>query len=240
MNDCIIKEERVIEGILHAMSITEKDVSDDFKNSISRTNKNGLHSNVWARRSDVLENQFKEFAQIEVLHIERSKLWQIDPVFNKETGDLYLLFSDTNLSQVRRKFIKRGHSTHYSASLLLKNDSLIPLKDEQLELIPLGESEIEKQNSNKQKDIEEMLGENSQNVKTVIMVSVNYFKGEAIAASLKKYTNNFELSFEKDISDMLVTSYSGDNSMNDEGTKEFEEEKTLVSLKETKKQIKKE
>ncbi|HDZ6867434.1 TPA: hypothetical protein RUJ37_002705, partial [Listeria monocytogenes] len=52
------KEQIITDGILHAMSITEKDVVDDFKGSISKTNKNGLSFNVWARRSDDLESQF--------------------------------------------------------------------------------------------------------------------------------------------------------------------------------------
>ncbi|WP_438709896.1 DUF5986 family protein [Enterococcus sp. AZ112] len=221
--------------MLHAMSITEKDVVDDFKGSISKTNRNGLSFNVWARRSDDLESQFAKHNDIEVFHIERTKLWQIDPVFDKTTGNIYLLFSDTTLSQVRNKYVKKGKSTHYSVSFLLKNVGLLPMDGETVELIPFTDEEIERLNLRRQKDIEKMLGKDAENVKKVIMVSVSYHDGEAIAALLQEYTANFELSFEKDVSYMLNTAYSGDSVMDDDGTQPMESEQPLVTLKSIKK-----
>lgn len=229
------KEQIIIEGILHAMSITEKDVVDDFKGSISKTNRNGLSFTVWARRSDDLENQFAIHDDIEVFHIERIKLWQIDPVFDKTTGNMYLLFSDTTLSQVRNKYVKKGKSTHYSVSFLLKNVGLLPLDGETVELIPFTDEETEKLNLRRQKDIKKMLGKDAGNVKKVIMVSVSYHDGEAIAALLQEYTVNFELSSEKDISFMLNTAYSGDVVMDDDETQPMESEQPLVTLKSIKK-----
>lgn len=102
-----IKEQYVIKGILQAMSITEIDVIDDFEGSISKSNKNGIFFNVWARRSDFLDDYFEKFENIEIFHIQRTKLWQIDPVFNRSTGNLYLLFTDKTLSQVKRKHLKK-------------------------------------------------------------------------------------------------------------------------------------
>lgn len=229
------KEQIITDGILHAMSITEKDVVDDFKGSISKTNKNGLSFNVWARRSDDLESQFAKYDDIEVFHIERTKLWQIDPVFDKKTGNIYLLFSDTTLSHIRNKYVKKGKSTHYSVSFLLKNAGLLPMDGEKVELIPFTDEEIERLNLKRQKDIEKMLGKNAENVKKVIMVSVSYHEGEAIAALLQEYTSNFELSSEKDVSFMLNTAYSGDIVMDDDGTQPMESERPLVTLKSIKK-----
>lgn len=229
------KEQVIIDGILHAMSITEKDVIDDFKGSISKTNGNGLSFNVWARRSDDLENQFAKHNDIEVFHIERTKLWQIDPVFDKTTGNIYLLFSDTTLSQVRNKYVKKGKSTHYSVSFILKNVDLLPMDGETVELIPFTDEEIERLNLRRQKDIEKMLGKDAENVKKVIMVSVSYHDGEAIAALFQEYTANFELSSEKDVSYMLNTAYSGDSIMYDDGTRPMESEQPLVTLKSIKK-----
>ena len=225
------KEQIIVDGILHAMSITEQDVIDDFKGSISKTNRNGLYFNVWARRSDDLEDQFENFPEIEILHIKRTKLWQIDPVFNRENGNLYFLFSDKNLAQIRNKYIKKGSSSHYSVSFLLKNIGLLPIENENIELIPFTEEEIEEQNTKRQKDIEKMIGNDAELVKKVIMVSVSYHEGEAIAALRQEYTSNFELSSETDISYMLDISYSGDNIMDDEGTQPIESEQPLVTLK---------
>lgn len=229
------KEQIIINGILHAMSITEKDVVDDFKGSISKTNKNGLSFAVWARRSDDLENQFAKHDDIEVFHIERTKLWQIDPVFDKKTGSIYLLFSDATLSQVRNKYVKNGKSTHYSVSFLLKNTGLLPMNGEAVELVPFTKEETERLNLRRQKDIEKMLGKDAENVKNVIMVSVSYHEGEAIAALLQEYTANFELSSERDVSFMLDTAFPGDTTMEDDGTQLMETEQPLVTLKSIKK-----
>lgn len=226
-----IKEQEVIEGILRAMSITEIDVIDDFEGSISKSNKNGIFFNVWARRSDFLDDHFSELDDIEVFHIQRTKLWQIDPVFNRSTGNLYLLFTDKTLAQVKRKYLKKGTSTHYSVSFLLKNLDLLPLDGENVELFPFTEEEVGKENQRRQKDIEKMLGKNAEHVKKVIMISVSYHESEAIAALMQEYTKNFELSAETDISYMLNTSYVGDNHMEDEGTHPVELEQPLVKLK---------
>lgn len=235
MDAATTKEQIIINGILHAMSITEKDVVDDFKGSISKTNKNGLPFAVWARRSDDLENQFAENDDIKVFHIERIKLWQIDPVFDKKTGSIYLLFSDATLSQVRKKYVKKGKSTHYSVSFLLKNTGLLPMVGEKVELFPFTEEETERLNLRRQKDIEKMLGKDAENVKNVIMVSVSYHEGEAIAAILQEYTENFELSSERDVSFMLDNAFSGDTTMEDDGTQPMETEQPLVTLKSIKK-----
>ena len=230
-------EQIVIEGILHAMSITGKDVIDDFEEAISKSNKNGLYASVWARRSDDLEAQFSEFDEIEVFHIKRTSLWQIDPVFDRCNGVLYLLFSANNLSQVRKKYMKKGESSHYSFSFLLKNIGLLPMDNEQLEFIPVANEEIEKLNLKRQKDIKKMIGEDASNIKNVKIVSVTYHEGEAIEALLQEYTPEFLLSSERDISDLLVTQYFGDNIMSDDTSDSIESRQPLVTLKDINKTI---
>ncbi|MGX7198085.1 DUF5986 family protein [Enterococcus olivae] len=226
-----IKEQDIIKGILQAMSITEIDVIDDFEGSISKSNKNGIFFNVWARRSDFLDDYFEKFEDIEVFHIQRTKLWQIDPVFNRSTGNLYLLFTDKTLSQVKRKYLKKGTSTHYSFSFLLKNLELLPLDGENVELFTFPEDETAKEDQRRQKDIEKMIGRDAEHVKKVIMINVSYHESEAIAALVQEYTKNFELSTETDVSYMLNTSYFGDNNMEDEGIHPVELEQPLVKLK---------
>lgn len=230
-------EQIVIEGILHAMSITNKDVVDDFEEAISKSNKNGLYASVWARRSDDLEAQFSKFDEIEVFHIKRTSLWQIDPVFDRSNGVLYLLFSANNLSQVRKKYMKKGESTHYSVSFLLKNIGLLPMDNEQLEFIPIANEEIEELNLKRQKDIEKMIGKDASNIKNVKMVSVTYHEDEAIAALLQEYTSDFLLSSERDISDLLDTQYFGDNIMSDDTSDSVESRQSLVTLKDINKTI---
>ncbi|MBS4220556.1 hypothetical protein KHA96_19835 [Bacillus sp. FJAT-49711] len=231
-------EQIVIEGILHAMSITGKDVVDDFEEAISKSNKNGLHASVWARRSDDLEAQFSKFDEIEVFHIKRTSLWQIDPVFDRSNGVLYLLFSDINLSQVKNKYIKQGKNSHYSVSFLLKNIGLLPMEEnEQLELVPIDDETIEELNNKRQKDIEKMIGKDATNIKKVKMVSVTYHEDEAIAALLQEYTSDFLLSSEWDISDLLDTQYFGDNIMSDNTSDSVESTQSLVTLKDITKTI---
>ena len=81
-----------------------------------------------------------------------------------------------------------------------------------------------------------MIGKYAELVKKVIMVSVSYHDGEAIAASLEEYTPNFELSAEVDLSDMLNVAYSGDTMMKDEETQSVELQEPLVKLKNNRKQ----
>lgn len=227
--------EKVIKGILHAMSITAKDVKDDFASSISRSNDNGLYSAVWARRSDDLENQFHPYSEITVFHIKRTTLWQIDPVFDRNTGILYLLFSDTNLEQVRKKFIRTGKSNHYSVSFLLKNIGLLPMETEQTELFSLTTEEILAANMRKQQDIEKMLGKDAEFVNKIVIVNVAYHEDEAIAALFQEYTDGFELSSQMDVSHMLDPQYYGDSSMDDDATEPIEFNQPLVKLKDIKK-----
>lgn len=230
LNFSTANEQTIISGILHAMSITEKDLADDFREAISKTNRNGLPSAVWARRSDDLVDQFKQFYNIEVFHISRSRLWQIEPIFNRVTGDLYLLFTDTNLARVKRKYLSKGFSTHYLPSFLLKNSDLLPI-EENMELLLFDKEAVKKNDWKRQKDIEKMIGKDAKNVKKVITVSVSYHENEAIAALLKEYTSDFELSKETDVSYMLKTTYSGDNIMDDKDTPSYESVQSLVTLK---------
>ena len=106
---------------------------------------------------------------------------------------------------------------------------------ETVKLVPFTEEETERLNLRRQKDIEKMLGKDAENVKNVIMVSVSYHEGEAIAALLQEYTANFELSSERDVSFMLDTAFSGDTTMEDDGTQPMETEQPLVTLKSIKK-----
>lgn len=226
-----ISETKIVEGILHAMSITSADIQNDFENSISKNNHNGLLQNVWGRRCDDLIKQFAQLADIEVLHIRRTKLWQIDPVFNRSTAILYLLFSDINLKKVRNKYIKKGTSAHYSVSFLLKNEGFLPKSSEQIELISLSQKELENEEQRKQRDIEKMLGDNAELVREVVMISVSYSEGQAVSATQLLYTTKFELVEEKDISDMLVTSFPGDSDLDDSAQDVTETEQQLVTLK---------
>lgn len=234
----MISKNKINKKILHSMSITTKDVEDDFRESISKTNDNGLPQNVWARRSDDLEKQFKDTTDIKVLHIKRTKLWQIDPVFDKSRGNLYLLFSDTNLNQIRRKYINKGASKHYSVSFLLKNEGILPKKEE-IHLIPFTEKELSIEKDRRQKDVQQMLGDDAEKVKKVIIISVTYNDDEAIAAENLIFNFNFEICEQEDISDLLEISFNGDTNMNERTKQSSESNKELVTLKSKKKEKRK-
>ena len=247
---CIIKVEKLLELIggyqlredfdkeavqkmLKAMSFTGLDLIGDFKEAISRTSQNGLSQAVWAKRSDILENQFKDDEHMEVLHIPRSSLWQIDPVLNLKTGVLYLFFSEKNLEKVQKDYTKKGLTTHYAYIFLQRSLSKKIMGGSNMELIPLEKSDESTKKRNEK--IVKMLGDFSNKCKDIIFISVSYFDNMAIAASVNKYTSEFLLSEKHDVSDMLSISYKGDSTPNMHN-KDIADEKTalvtpLVTLK---------
>lgn len=235
--DLCLDNDEVYRKILHAMCITKKDIKDDFSAAISKSNKNGIYPSVWARRSDDLEKQFSNFQNVEVLHIERSKLWQIDPVFDKTTGILYLLFSAQNLKIIRNRYLKKGIRTHYSISLLLKNEHILP-EHSQTSLFPIQKKDQDKEKERRLKDTQKLLGENADNVQKVVFVSVNYLNDEAIDAELLTYNYNFILCERENISELLETSFTIDNGSYDNILSEYKTaeptEQTFVTLKEHK------
>lgn len=192
------------------MKVTKEHLADDFKLSISKTNENGLNHNVWARRSDELESYFKNDDDIIVLHIKRSSLWQIDPVFDKKTGILYVQFTDKTLESILRKFKKEKDITHYIFSLLLKVSGKLPLSGEQMEFA-LDDNVIEKRDERRKQDNSKMLGVLESDVKDIKIISVTYHENLAIYAQMIEYTSNFELSRERDISNLLPLVFEYDD-----------------------------
>lgn len=205
-----MREDRVANLILQAMKVTKEHLADDFKLSISKTNENGLNHNVWARRSDELESYFKNDDDIIVLHIKRSSLWQIDPVFDKKTGILYVQFTDKTLESILRKFKKEKDITHYIFSLLLKVSGKLPLSGEQMEFA-LDDNVIEKRDERRKQDNSKMLGVLESDVKDIKIISVTYHENLAIYAQMIEYTSNFELSRERDISNLLPLVFEYDD-----------------------------
>lgn len=229
---------KYIRKILHVMKITKKDVKDDYRESISKTNHNGIDSAVWARRSDELEKQFFDCPEIEILHIKRTAIWQFDPVFDTKNGTIFLLFSDKNLNRIRNTYLKKGKSSHYTLSFLLKNEGIFH-KSEQLHFFSSNKEEIETEKERRKKDIQKMLGKNADNVKKVVMVSVTYINDTAIDAELLDYDSNFKLRESQNVSDLLNLTFSGDNNTNDmsDGIISHEDSQTnnqLVTLKQKK------
>ncbi len=51
------------------------------------------------KRADILTQDFESDESIKVLHIKRGNLWQIDPVADLDSGDLYVLMSRKNLKE---------------------------------------------------------------------------------------------------------------------------------------------
>lgn len=205
-------EEEVIRKILSAMSHTELDLLEDYKESISKSNTNGIYQAVWARRSDLLVESFKNDKEIEVLHIQRSSLWQIDPVLNTKSGVLYLMFSDKNLEKVRKDYIKRGVTTHYAYLFLQRSLARETIENTNVELIPFEETS-EDMKENRNREICKMLGIFAEEFKDIVFVSTTYYDKMAIAATVKRFTPEFQLSEEYDVSDMLEIGYKGDSTL---------------------------
>lgn len=63
-------------------------------------------------------------------------LWQIDHVFNRLTGNLYLLFLD--LTQEKDRYKKMTRVRIVSVSLVLKNNDLLNLNEFLIKLIYLS------------------------------------------------------------------------------------------------------
>lgn len=48
---------------------------------------------LYGQRADILTQDFESDESIKVLHIKAGNLWQIDPVADLDSGDLYVLMS---------------------------------------------------------------------------------------------------------------------------------------------------
>lgn len=68
------RNKTVVESILKAMCVGMDYLEDNWKKGISKTNKNGIYGAVWAKRSDILEREFKDSSDINVLHIPRDNM----------------------------------------------------------------------------------------------------------------------------------------------------------------------
>lgn len=88
---------------------------------------------------------------------------------------------------------------------MLKNEGLLNEYGEQLELFPVDD---ESQINFKIKEINKMLGDNAENVKSVVMVSVEYHLETAVDAKLELYSPNFELIDYYDVTDLLPNRYN--------------------------------
>lgn len=187
---------------LKVMSFSKKDLEGEFREYISKTSKNGLAQSVWSRRADMLSEIFENDDNYSVLHIQRGGLWQFDPVFEENTGYLYVFFTKQNFRTIRNKYLKNGSSTHYALSLLIKNEGLIPIiGEEQLSLFDEDSSdELER----KTEDMLKMLGENAENVTQIRFLIVDYdLVRVAYQASLEEYTPELLLSARDDVSYLL-------------------------------------
>lgn len=212
----IQKDERskgIIKTILKAMAITSRDLRDSWEKEISNNNNNGLPAAVWAKRCESLTNDFNNEEDIDVLHIKRGGLWQIDPVFDTTTGVLYLLFNSDSLYLIKRKYFKNSISRHYSVSLLLMNEGLITESNEQLELFPANNEE--EQRKFKIEEINKMLGKNAENVKSVVIVSADYYSNTMIEARLELYTPNFSLVEVYDVTKLIPNRYNVEELLGD-------------------------
>ena len=200
-------QKSVVQSILKALSFTEKDLAEDYRQSISKSSRNGLSQAVWAKRSDILDDEFENCSDIEVLHVPRTKIWQIDPVFDQANGVLYLLFSTNTLYAVKKRFQIHGKYTHYSVSLLLLNAGKEALDGEQLTLFSMSDEDTEKMTSRRKADILKIVGERGEKIKDVIVVHSSYLNGEAISAEVAVFNDNFELCEATDVSNMLESGY---------------------------------
>lgn len=228
-----MENEEVIDPILQAMKVTRRDVIDDFKVAISDVNTNGLPQAVWARRAKVLVSFFKDNNRIKVLRIRRG-FWEINPVFNTETGELYLLSSKDNFKNIKNKYLKDGTSTHYTYDLLIYNSGLLPVTSE-VTLFPNNDDD-EKRITENQK----MLGEWYENVKKVYIITVDYIVDEAIEASCLLLNDQYAMVDEINLTPLLhdnASESSDDKLSGIVGEKNDKQQMPLVTLK--KKQFKK-
>lgn len=217
-------------GILDAMSITTYDIRPDFEDTFSKTNHNGIHQVVWAKRSQYLKDIFENDPNIEVLDIQRN-FWKVNPVFDIQTGNLYILVSDNNLQRKIADYKSKGTSTHYIYELLIKNDQLEAPQNE----LSLFSNENYDEKEQRHLYSMKMLGDNYDNVKQVILISVSYFNEAAIGANKLLYNDKFDLILEENLSSLLHNEApiidSNNNPNEHNSVEETYDDKPLVTLK---------
>lgn len=192
-----MKNDSLIQSILMAMKVTKTDVKDDFADAISDVCFDGLPQAVWARRAKVLTNEMANSSTYVVMHIKRG-FWEINPVFDISSGELYLLTSKDNFKQVETHFRKQGTSSHYTYDLLLYNSGLLPMTSS-ISLFDDDNDDDERRNFENQK----MLGSYAENVNKVYIVVVDYEANKAIEAELLLLNENYDLVNKRDLTNLL-------------------------------------
>lgn len=187
----------LITTILTAMKVTKIDVKADFADAISDVCFDGLPQAVWARRAKVLTNELAQLNGYEVLHIKRG-FWEINPVFDINSGELYLLTSKDNFERISKQFRKKGISSHYTYDLLLYNSNLLP-ETSSISLFNINDDNTEHRTFENQK----MLGAHAENVKKVYIVTVDYVANEAIEAELLLLNENYDLIRKRNLTALL-------------------------------------
>ena len=86
-----------------------------YHQAISDVNENGIRAALWAKRGDILTDEFMSDDTVKVLHIKRGNLWQIDPVADLENGDLYILINKNVSIEHRHVFLFYTRTRPYSS-----------------------------------------------------------------------------------------------------------------------------
>jgi len=176
-----------------------------YHQAISDVNENGIRAALWAKRGDILTDEFMSDDTVKVLHIKRGNLWQIDPVADLENGDLYILINKKNLDQRIKEAKRAGWSTHYLYSVLLKNSYIKVECPEEILLFPQNQAEKKEHKKWRQEDCQKILGDLYDTIKRIIVISVEYEGEIAATAHAIIYDAHYNVAEEKDISDYLLT-----------------------------------
>lgn len=196
---------KIIKRICRAMDYTLIQFRPVYQQAISEVNDNGIRSALWAKRADILTQDFESDESIKVLHIKRGNLWQIDPVADLDSGDLYVLMSRKNLKERIKEAKQKQFSPHYLYSLLIKNSYIKVKQPKEVSLFPLYSEETEKEHfAYRMEDCERILGNYQEKIKRIIVVAVDYEAEIAITAHAIVYDSNYNVADDVDVSDYLL------------------------------------
>lgn len=228
VNDVILK------ACCKVMKYTLAEFRPYYHQVISEVNENGIYQDLWARRADMLTDKFLPNDEIKVLHVKRGR-WQIDPVADLKTGDLYILINKKNLDQRINEAQAKGWSTHYLYSALLKNSYIKTKNPEPMSLFPMDPLEEDEHKIWRQEDCERILGDLYEKINRIIVVSVEYEGEIAATAHAIIYDSHYNIAEEMEISDYLLPVTYEENDVGDPSEAAPIKGQPLVKLKHSKK-----
>ncbi|WP_342504305.1 DUF5986 family protein [Lysinibacillus sp. FSL L8-0126] len=180
---------------------------------------NGRNQNIWDIKYSRLHTVALETGNTP-LHIKRNALWECTTILENETKELFVFFRDNNYKKILRDLGRKPY--HYLDCLLVKNKSV----DDQAPFYQPNLFDDTSYDDEREEQSREILGDMYEQVKNIVVFTLEEARGIATAVKAILLTSNGEFIDEINLSKYISTNYSTSAAINDKAP-----EKAIVKLK---------